>query len=63
MDSEAKRKARIALLQKEIEFVHHANELYWRQANPSNEAKAGYYRRQDRLDEIRSELAELQAHK
>ena len=45
MESEATRKARIATLQKEIDFIHCANELYWRQANPSDAAKAGYYRR------------------
>jgi hypothetical protein len=59
MDPEATRKARIAVLQEEIDFIHYANELYWRQANPSDAAKAEYYRRQDRLEEIRSELAEL----
>ena len=63
MDPEAKWKARIAALQGEIEFIHHANRQYWRQANPSKAAKSDYHRRQDRLGEIRSELAELQAHK
>jgi hypothetical protein len=61
MDREAAGKARIAVLQKEIEFIHYANELYWRQTRPSVAAKAEYYQRQDRLLEIRSELAELQA--
>ena len=60
MDPEARRKARIAVLQEEIVAIHYANERYWRQANPSDTAKADYYRRQDRLEEIRSELAELQ---
>jgi hypothetical protein len=46
----------------EIEFIHRANQLYWRRPNPSNAAKADYCRRQDRLNEIRSELAELQQH-
>jgi hypothetical protein len=62
MDPEAKRKAGIAVLQKEVEFIHHANQRYWRQTNSSDEAKADYYHRQHRLDEIRSELAALQAH-
>jgi hypothetical protein len=47
-------------LQEEIEFIYFANELYWRQADRGDAAKADYYRRQDRLEEIRSELAELQ---
>jgi hypothetical protein len=62
VDSEGARKARIAVLQEEIEFIHYANGLYWRQANPDDAAKADHYRRQDRLEEIRSELAELQKH-
>ena len=59
MDPESTRKERIAVLQEEMELIHHANELYWRQANPSAEARAAYYRRQDRLEEIRSSLSEL----
>jgi hypothetical protein len=56
----AKRAGRIAVLHEEIELIYIADERYWRQANPSNAAKAEYYRRQDRLEEIRSELAKLQ---
>jgi len=59
MDPEATRKARIAILQQEIDFIHYANELYWRQTNPSNAAKTDHFRRQDRLEEIRSELTKL----
>jgi len=62
MDPEATRNERIALLQKEIDSIHCANELYWRQSNPSNAAKAEYYRRQGRLEEIRSELADCEKH-
>jgi hypothetical protein len=60
MEPEARRKARIAVLLGELDVIHRANELYWREANPSHEAKAEHYRRQNRLEEIRSELAELQ---
>lgn len=56
---EGARQARIAVLQEEIDFVHFANELYWRQVNSCVAAKAEHYRRQDRLEEIRRELAEL----
>jgi hypothetical protein len=59
MDPETMRKAKIAVLHEEIDLIHHANELYWRQANADNANKAAYYRRQDRLEEIRSELTEL----
>ena len=60
MDAGATKEARIAALKEETAVIHHANELYWRQGNPSDAAKADYYRRQDRLEEIRSELARLQ---
>jgi len=59
MDPEATRKARTAVLPKEIELIHYANQLYWRQASPDDAARGDYYRRQDRLEEIRSELAGL----
>ena len=62
MDPETTRKARIAALLEEMDFIHYANELYWRQTNPSVAAKADHFRRQDRLEEIRSELAKLQEH-
>ena len=55
---EGRRKARIAVLLGEIDVIHRANELYWRHTKHSAAAKAEYYRRQDRLEEIRSELAE-----
>jgi hypothetical protein len=59
MDPEVARKARIGVLQEEIDFIHYANERYWRQANPNDAAKAKYYKRLDRLEEVRRELAEL----
>jgi len=59
MDPEATKKQRIAVLHEEIDLIHYANELYWRQKNPSAAAMAEYYRRQDRLEEIRHELADL----
>jgi hypothetical protein len=40
MDSEASRKARIAALPEEIDFIHYANRLYWRQANADDAAQA-----------------------
>jgi len=42
MDPEARREARIAALQEEIDVIHRANELYWRQANPSYAVKADH---------------------
>ncbi len=61
MDPEATGKQRVAVLQEEIHMIHHANELYWRRTKPSDADRAEYYRRQDRLEEIRRELAGLPA--
>lgn len=54
MDLDATRQARIAVLQEEMDFIHYANELYWRQKNHSDAARTEYYNRQDRLEEIRN---------
>jgi chromosome segregation ATPase len=51
MEIDAKKKARIAALSEEIHGIHFVNSLYWSE----------YQRRQDRLDEIRRELAQLQS--
>lgn len=59
MQTEAKRKERIAVLHEEIDCLHHANSLYWQQTLRSDAAKAEFYRRQERLEEVRSELVTL----
>ncbi|MGB7150339.1 MAG: hypothetical protein WBD45_14375 [Terriglobales bacterium] len=38
--TDAARKAKIAALQAEIDLIHYANERFWRQAIPSDAAKA-----------------------
>jgi hypothetical protein len=61
-DMEAKtiRKAYLAVLTKEIHSIHHANRSFWGQKNGhSREDRFEYYRRQDRLEAIRRELAAL----
>jgi hypothetical protein len=45
------------LLYEEIHAIHSANMIFWRDANPTREAVADYYARQDRLEEIRVELS------
>jgi hypothetical protein len=58
--SDAKTNLRIAALNEEMDTLHYANSLYWRQGQYHNsDAKALYQFRQDRLDQIRSELAQL----
>jgi hypothetical protein len=58
-DPEATRKARIALLCEEIDAIHFANVTYWQQTVHTVDAEAEYQSSQDRLEEIRRELAEL----
>ena len=53
---------KIAALKEEIESIHFADALYWKRGKDSSrEASAEYQRRQDRLREIESERALLQA--
>jgi hypothetical protein len=52
--------ARLASLREEIEAIHFANKLYWDQEHHSQVATAEYERRQERLEEIRKEIQELQ---
>jgi hypothetical protein len=44
-----------------MDAIHSANGLYWGTREATLEAKADYQRRQDRLEEIRRELAQLQS--
>ena len=61
MESDAKT-ARIAALNAEIDAIHSANTLYWRQGEAATyEARAAYRHRSDRLEEIRNELAKLRS--
>jgi hypothetical protein len=61
MESDAKT-ARIAALNAEIDAIHSANTLYWRVGEAATlEARAEYRSRLDRLEEIRSELAQLRS--
>jgi hypothetical protein len=52
--------AKIAALEEEMELIHAADALYWRQGtSQTSEALVEYQRRQVRLREIRRELAGL----
>jgi len=60
MGPEGTRQARMTVLSQELDSIHHANRLFWEQGTAhGRNAKVEYYCRQDRLEEIRSELAEL----
>ena len=52
--------AKIAALEEEMESIHAADTLYWKQGtSQTREERVEYQRRQVRLREIRSELAAL----
>jgi hypothetical protein len=56
----ARRAARIAALNSEMDELHYANQLYWnRGKNHSKEATAQHEWRQERLEKVREELAQL----
>ena len=59
MKVDATMKARIAVLNGEIDSVHSDNRFYWEDKTPSHEASAEYQRRQHWLERIKNELAEL----
>ena len=55
-----RRKVMFHALQSEMESIHLAENLYCHAAlPPDREAKAEHQRRQDRLEEIRRELAQI----
>jgi hypothetical protein len=60
MERDRRIKARIAPLSKEMDEIHRANRLYWEQGeSQSPAAKAEYEFRNERLEQIRTELAQL----
>jgi len=60
MGPKAIRKAYLEVLRKEIHSIDNANRRFWKQTTAhSREAGVAYYRRQDRLEEIRRELAAM----
>ena len=63
MEPDAKTKARIVALLEEMEAIHYANSLYWKQGTAQTlAARAEYQLRIERLEKIRDELTQLQKH-
>ena len=59
---DAEKKARIAALSEEMDGIHFVNSLYWQRGEAvTSEERAAHQRRQDRLEEIRAELARLRS--
>jgi hypothetical protein len=58
MEPDTRTKARIVALSEEMEAIHHANCLYWKQGNGQTlAAKVGYRLRNERLERIRLSLS------
>jgi len=59
---QARKNARIAILSEEMDALHYENALYWKQgSHHTTAATAQYQFRQDRLEKVRAELADLRA--
>lgn len=60
MEPDARVKARIAALYEEMHTIYFADRRYWERGQAATpDERAEYQRRQDRLEEIRKELALL----
>ena len=63
MELDAKTKARIAALNEEMDAIHRANILYWKLGKSQTPAaKCDYEVRNERLEKIRAEIAQLRSH-
>jgi hypothetical protein len=54
--------SKLAALREEVEAIHFANKLYWAQERHSQAATAEYELRQERLEQIRTEMEELRSN-
>jgi hypothetical protein len=62
VEPDVKKSSRIAVLNEEMDDIHFANVLYWKQGHSQTvAAKAEYQFRQNRLEKIRAELARLRS--
>jgi hypothetical protein len=57
---DALRQATISALRAEMDAIHSANKLYWVRQGRSHEADMEHQLRQERLEQIRKDLDELQ---
>jgi hypothetical protein len=58
MEPDARAKARMAALNEEVHTIYYADRRYWERGQAATpEERTEYQRRQDRLEEIRKELA------
>jgi hypothetical protein len=62
MELDAKSKAKIAFLNEEMDAIHCASGLFWKQKVQTKASKAEYEFRNERLEKIRAELDRLRFH-
>jgi hypothetical protein len=60
-DSRIKIKNEVAYLNQKLHSLHASNSRYWHEETPTRRARGLHQMRQDRLEEIRSELARFSA--
>ena len=63
MEPDFRTKEKIEFLNKEMDSLHVANTVFWREKTQTLATKALYHFRQNRLEEIRSELVQLRAQR
>jgi hypothetical protein len=62
MGPKERARVRLAHLYEEMDAIHHANGLYWKQGKAQTPtARADYAFRNERLGKIRAQLAELRS--
>jgi hypothetical protein len=62
MEADADKRARIDGLNKEMDAIYFADRQYWeRREGITHDARIEHQRRQERLEEIREELARLRS--
>jgi hypothetical protein len=62
MEPDADKRARIAALNEEMDAIYFADRRYWERGQAvTSKERAEYQGRQDRLEEIRKELAQLRS--
>jgi hypothetical protein len=62
MEPDVNKESRIAALNKEMDAIYYADRQYWEQGGwVTHDARIEHQRRQERLEEIRKELAQLRS--
>jgi hypothetical protein len=60
MNSDTTCRTKLVALREELEAIHFANKLYWNRKDYSHEADMEHQGKQERLEQIRKEMDELE---